>query len=183
MLNTSDVLETINMIREENLDIRTITMGISLLDCVSDDENRLCDKIYDKITKTAQNLVSTGEDIEKQYGIPIVNKRISVTPIALIGSAACKCPEDFVTMYFAPMAFICAVLISSENGPCAAMMCADAIPADAQASSDDTVGRTLAQTRDISRPMYTASSFDPVVRKIFPSLSARYSRAASTVGT
>ena len=85
MLNTSDVLETINMIREENLDIRTITMGISLLDCVSDDENRLCDKIYDKITKTAQNLVSTGEDIEKQYGIPIVNKRVSVTPISLVG--------------------------------------------------------------------------------------------------
>ena len=85
MLNTSDVLETINMIREENLDIRTITMGISLLDCVSDDENRLCDKIYNKITKTAQNLVSTGEDIEKQYGIPIVNKRVSVTPISLVG--------------------------------------------------------------------------------------------------
>ena len=85
MLNTSDVLETINMIREENLDIRTITMGISLLDCVSDDENRLCDKIYDKITKTAQKLVSTGEDIEKQYGIPIVNKRVSVTPVSLVG--------------------------------------------------------------------------------------------------
>jgi len=85
MLNTSDVLETINMIREENLDIRTITMGISLFDCVSDDENRLCDKIYDKITKTAQKLVSTGEDIEKQYGIPIVNKRVSVTPISLVG--------------------------------------------------------------------------------------------------
>lgn len=85
MLNTSDVLETINMIREENLDIRTITMGISLLDCVSDDENRLCDKIYDKITKTAEKLVSTGEDIEKQYGIPIVNKRVSVTPVSLVG--------------------------------------------------------------------------------------------------
>ena len=85
MLNTSDILETINMIREENLDIRTITMGISLFDCVSEDENRLCDKIYDKITKTARNLVATGEDIEKQYGIPIVNKRVSVTPVSLIG--------------------------------------------------------------------------------------------------
>ena len=85
MLNTSDILETINMIRQENLDIRTITMGISLFDCVSEDENRLCDKIYDKITKTARDLVPTGEQIEKQYGIPIVNKRVSVTPVSLIG--------------------------------------------------------------------------------------------------
>ena len=85
MLNTADILETINMIREENLDIRTITMGISLLDCVSEDENRLCEKIYDKITKKAEHLVQTGCDIEKQYGIPIVNKRVSVTPISLVG--------------------------------------------------------------------------------------------------
>ena len=85
MLNTADILETINMIREENLDIRTITMGISLLDCVSEDEKRLCDKIYDKITKKAENLVKTGCAIEKDYGIPIVNKRVSVTPISLVG--------------------------------------------------------------------------------------------------
>ncbi|MBR3954571.1 MAG: PFL family protein [Clostridia bacterium] len=85
MLNTADILETISMIRQENLDIRTITMGISLFDCVSEDENRLCDKIYDKITKSAEHLVQTGMDIEKQYGIPIVNKRVSVTPISLIG--------------------------------------------------------------------------------------------------
>ena len=85
MLNTKDILETINMIREENLDVRTITMGISLLDCVSDDENRLCEKIYDKITKRAENLVKTGCDIEKDYGIPIVNKRVSVTPVSLVG--------------------------------------------------------------------------------------------------
>ncbi len=85
MLNVSDILETINMIREENLDIRTITMGISLLDCVSDDENILCDRIYDKITKSAENLVSVGCDIEKQYGVPIVNKRVSVTPVSLVG--------------------------------------------------------------------------------------------------
>ena len=85
MLNVSDILETINMIREENLDIRTITMGISLLDCVSDDENKLCDRIYDKITKSAENLVSVGCDIEKQYGVPIVNKRVSVTPVSLVG--------------------------------------------------------------------------------------------------
>ncbi len=85
MLDTRDILETIQMIRQENLDIRTITMGISLFDCVSDDADRLCDKIYDKITKTAEHLVETGCDIEKKYGIPIVNKRISVTPVSLVG--------------------------------------------------------------------------------------------------
>ena len=85
MLNITDILETIGMIREENLDIRTITMGISLLDCVSEDENRLCEKVYDKITTTARDLVSVGCDIEKKYGIPIVNKRVSVTPVSLVG--------------------------------------------------------------------------------------------------
>ena len=93
MVNTKDILETINMIREENLDIRTITMGISLYDCVSEDENRLCEKIYDKITKSAENLVVTGQNIEKKYGIPIVNKRVSVTPVSLIGGA-CS-PEGY----------------------------------------------------------------------------------------
>ncbi len=87
MLNIHDIQETINMIRDENLDIRTITMGISLFDCVSDDENRLNDKIYDKITKTAEHLVSEAEKIEKQYGIPIINKRVSLTPISLVGGA------------------------------------------------------------------------------------------------
>ncbi len=85
MINTADILETINMIRQENLDIRTITMGISLFDCVSDDGKKLCDNIYDKITKRADRLVSVGEEIEKKYGIPIVNKRVSVTPVSLIG--------------------------------------------------------------------------------------------------
>ena len=87
MINTADILETIGMIREENLDIRTITMGISLFDCVSDDENRLCEKIYDKITKNAGRLVSVGEEIAKDYGVPIVNKRVSVTPVSLVGGA------------------------------------------------------------------------------------------------
>ncbi|MBE6669543.1 MAG: PFL family protein [Ruminococcaceae bacterium] len=85
MLNTADILETINMIRQECLDIRTITMGISLYDCVSEDEKRLCDKIYDKIMYSAKDLVSVGCEIEKKYGIPIVNKRVSVTPISLVG--------------------------------------------------------------------------------------------------
>ena len=94
MINTQDVLETINMIREENLDIRTITMGVSLWDCVSEDVDRFCDKIYDKITTRAEKLVVTGNDIEKMYGIPIVNKRVSVTPISLVGGAAS--PEGYL---------------------------------------------------------------------------------------
>ena len=94
MLNTADILETIHMIRQENLDIRTITMGISLYDCVSEDENRLCDRIYDKITRSAENLVKVGCEIEKDYGIPIVNKRVSVTPVSLIGGAIG--PEGYI---------------------------------------------------------------------------------------
>ena len=94
MLNTADILETIQMIREENLDIRTITMGVSLWDCVSDDEGRLLTKIYDKITTRAEHLVEVGEAIEKEYGVPIVNKRVSVTPVSLIGGAFG--PETYV---------------------------------------------------------------------------------------
>ena len=87
MISTGDILETIQMIREEHLDIRTITMGISLRDCAAEDINRLCQRIYDKITRTAENLVRTGEDIERDFGIPIINKRISVTPIAIVADA------------------------------------------------------------------------------------------------
>ena len=90
MLNTYDVLETIRMIQEECLDIRTITMGISLLDCIDADINKACEKVYKKITEKAARLVEVGEQIEKEYGIPIINKRISVTPIAIV-SAACHC--------------------------------------------------------------------------------------------
>ncbi|MFA9382016.1 MAG: DUF711 family protein, partial [Acetanaerobacterium sp.] len=84
MINVSDILETIGMIQDENLDIRTITMGISLLECCDSDIDRACEKVYDKITKKAQNLVKTGEDIEKEFGIPIINKRIAVTPISML---------------------------------------------------------------------------------------------------
>lgn len=86
--NPNDILETINMIDEENLDIRTITMGISLLDCADSDIDRSCEKVYEKIVRKAENLVRTGEDIEREYGIPIINKRISVTPIALLAGAS-----------------------------------------------------------------------------------------------
>ena len=88
MLNVSDILETIQMIQDEDLDIRTITMGISLLDCADSDIDKSCEKIYKKITKVAEKLVSTGEFIEKKYGIPIINKRISVTPIAMLLGAS-----------------------------------------------------------------------------------------------
>ena len=94
MINTKDILETINMIHEDHLDVRTITMGISLLDCAAADAKTTCENIYNKITTYAKNLVKTGEDIEKEYGIPIINKRISITPISLIGGLFTK--EDYI---------------------------------------------------------------------------------------
>ena len=98
MINIFEVNETNKMIEQENLDVRTITMGISLLDCIDSDLDRLNEKIYNKITTRAKDLVETGEKISMEFGIPIVNKRISITPIALIGGAACKTSEDFVTI-------------------------------------------------------------------------------------
>lgn len=98
MINIWEVEETNKMIEQENLDVRTITLGISLMDCITSDLEQLNKNIYEKITTTAKDLVATGEQIEKEYCIPIVNKRISVTPIALVGSAACKTPEDYVTI-------------------------------------------------------------------------------------
>ncbi|MBQ8327220.1 MAG: PFL family protein [Lachnospiraceae bacterium] len=98
MINMFEVAETNKMIEQENLDVRTITMGISLLDCIDSDLNRLNDNIYNKITTLAKDLVKTGEEISREYGVPIVNKRISVTPIALVGGAACKTPSDFATI-------------------------------------------------------------------------------------
>ena len=98
MINIGEVIETNDMIEKENLDVRTITLGISLLDCIDSDLNRLNENIYNKITTVAKDLVAVGQSIENNYCIPIVNKRISVTPIALVGGAACKCPEDFVTI-------------------------------------------------------------------------------------
>ena len=98
MINIFEVNETNKMIDQENLDVRTITMGISLMDCMDSDLTEVNRKVYEKITKKARHLVATGEEIETEYGIPIVNKRISVTPIALVGSAACKTSEDYVTL-------------------------------------------------------------------------------------
>ena len=95
MINIFEVAETNQMIEKENLDVRTITLGISLLDCIDSDLEKLKGKIYSKIHDAAKDLVKTGEKISREFGIPIVNKRISVTPIALIGGAACRTAEDF----------------------------------------------------------------------------------------
>lgn len=96
MFDMFEVIETNNMIDKDLLDVRTITIGISLLDCIDTDLNKLCDNIYNKITRVAKNLVKVGDDISRDFGVPIVNKRISVTPIALIGGSACKSVSDFV---------------------------------------------------------------------------------------
>lgn len=98
MINIDEVLETNKMIEKENFDVRTITMGISLLDCIDSDLDKLNEKIKKKILTYAKDLVKTGEEISEEYGIPIVNKRVSVTPIALVGGAACKTSDDFVTI-------------------------------------------------------------------------------------
>ena len=96
MFDMFEVIETNEMIDKDLLDVRTITIGISLLDCIDTDLNKLCDNIYRKITRAAKDLVKVGDDISRDFGVPIVNKRISVTPIALIGASACKSVEDFV---------------------------------------------------------------------------------------
>ena len=98
MINILEAAETVRMITQENLDVRTITMGISLLDCISEDLGQLRKNIYQKITTMAKDLVQVGNDIAKEYGIPIVNKRISVTPVGLIGASACKSPDDYVSV-------------------------------------------------------------------------------------
>ncbi len=96
MINLQEVIETNKMIEQENLDVRTITMGISLLDCADKDLSVTCENIYKKITTLARDLVKTGEDISKEFGIPVVNKRISITPISLVGGSCCRIPGDYV---------------------------------------------------------------------------------------
>lgn len=98
MINIFEVNETNKMIEQENLDVRTITMGISLLDCIDSDLDTMNEKIYNKITTKAKDLVATGDEIAAEFGIPVVNKRVSVTPIALVGGAACHSTEDFVSV-------------------------------------------------------------------------------------
>jgi uncharacterized protein (UPF0210 family) len=96
MVELNEVFETSTMIRDENLDVRTITMGIGLLDCCDSDVDSLCDNIYKKITESAKDLVRVGDEIGLDFGIPVINKRVSVTPISLVGASACKSSDDFV---------------------------------------------------------------------------------------
>jgi len=153
MINTQDILETINMIREENLDIRTITMGISLWDCVSEDVDRLCDKIYDKITKKAEHLVATGADIEKMYGIPIVNKRVSVTPISLVGGAAS--PEGYLKIAHTLQRAADALGINFIGGFSALVQ--KGMTAGAQ-NMISVIPEALAQTRNVCSSVNVAST-------------------------
>ena len=98
MINFFEVNETNKMVEQENLDVRTITIGISLLECIDSNLDKLNENIYNRITTVAKDLAAVGEKIEHEFGIPIVNKRISVTPIALVGGSACKTQEDFATI-------------------------------------------------------------------------------------
>ncbi len=98
MINMYEVTETNRMVSSLNLDVRTITLGISLMDCIDSDLKKLNENIYNKIVTVAKDLVKTGEDIEREFGIPIVNKRISITPIGLVGGSACKSEEDYITI-------------------------------------------------------------------------------------
>lgn len=153
MINTQDVLETIQMIREENLDIRTVTMGISLWDCVSEDTARLCENIYDKITRCAEHLVETGSEIEKQYGIPIVNKRVSVTPVSLIGG---RCsPEEFLKIAHTLQRAADAVGVNFLGGFSALVQKGMTAGADNLIS---TIPEALAQTRNICSSVNVAST-------------------------
>ena len=122
MINTYDVLETIRMIQDDCLDIRTITMGISLLDCIDSDINVACENVYKKITAKAARLVEVGEQIEKELGIPIINKRISVTPIAIV-SAACKCSPVPFAQLAAPYSEEIPVVFSAVTDPIGAGLC------------------------------------------------------------
>ena len=96
MINLSEVLETNKMIQDENLDVRTITMGVSLLDCADSNLEACCANIYAKLLRWAGRLVRTGEEISREFGIPIVNKRVSITPASLVGASCCRRPEDYV---------------------------------------------------------------------------------------
>ena len=120
LLNTDEILQTIRMIETQHLDVRTITMGLNLLDCAAEEVDRCAEKIYDKICRRAGNLVSVGEQIQREYGVPIVNKRLSVTPIALV---AASCAEQDLTPLAAAMDRAAAETEDSLMQPCIWSMC------------------------------------------------------------
>jgi len=155
MINISEVVETNEMITKENLDVRTITMGISLLDCISSDLDEVNRNIYEKITRLAKQLVPVGKEIEQAFGIPVVNKRISVTPIALIGAAACKTPEDFVTIAKTLDACAAAVGVNFIGGY-------SALVSKGMTTADrlliDSIPMALAQTNNVCSSINVGSS-------------------------
>lgn len=173
MINTQDVLETIQMIREENLDIRTVTMGISLWDCVSEDTDRLCTKIYDKITHTAERLVPVGCAIEKKYGIPIVNKRVSVTPVSLIGG---DCgPDGYLRIAHTLQRAADTLGINFLGGFSALVQKGMTRGADAMIS---VIPEALAQTRNICSSVNVASTKAGINMDAVARMGAAIKRAA-----
>ena len=153
MINVNDILETVKMIREENLDIRTVTMGISLFDCISDDPARLEAKIYDKITTSAKNLVRVCEDLERTYGIPIVNKRISVTPISYVGAGLS--PDGFVRLAHTLQAAANALGVNFIGGYSAHVQKGSIKGADALIES---IPQALSETSNICSSINVAST-------------------------
>ena len=155
MINICEVVETNEMITKENLDVRTITMGISLLDCISSNLEELNRNIYEKITRLAKQLVPVGKEIEQAFGIPVVNKRISVTPIALVGAAACKTPEDFVTI--AKTLDACAATVGVNFiGGYSALVSKGMTTADRLLI--DSIPMTLSQTNNVCSSINVGSS-------------------------
>ena len=136
MININEVIETNKMIEKENLDVRTITLGISLLDCISDDIDSLCSNIYRRIVSTAKDLVKTGKEIEREYAIPIVNKRISVTPIAIIGASACRTEEDYLLVAKTLDRAACEVGVNFLGG-------FSALPAKGMTASEELLIRSI----------------------------------------
>ena len=173
MINTKDILETIQMIREENLDIRTTTMGISLWDCVSDDPNRLCEKIYDKITRRADRLVSVGAEIEKRYGIPIVNKRVSVTPVSLIGGNAT--PDDYLKIALTLQRAADALGINFIGGFSALVQKGLTVGADRMIS---VIPEALAETKNVCSSVNVASTKAGVNMDAIARMGSTIKRAA-----
>ena len=156
MINSWEVQETNEMIEKENLDVRTITLGISLLDCIDSDLDRLNQNIYNKITTVAKDLVATGEKIEKSYSIPIVNKRISVTPIALVGGSACKTPEDFATIAATMDRAAKTVGVNLIGGY-------SALVSKGMTKADELLIRSILQTAEISKDNDSADCMKLVV--------------------
>lgn len=173
MINTQDILETIQMIREENLDIRTITMGISLWDCVSENAGRLCENIYDKITRRAERLVSAGEEIEKRYGIPIVNKRVSVTPVSLIGGNCSA--EDYLKIAQTLQRAADALGVNFIGGFSALVQKGVTVGADRMIS---VIPEALAETRNVCSSVNVASTKAGINMDAVARMGAAVKRAA-----